>query len=201
MTNTYSVGTYYQELPGLISVPFSAEPRVLLHDSITVNNQSQHAKWNSFASPKVVMRPNDHCLPPRSLSALLSSISTAPFWCQDWNWEQWIRAGRGSEEALWEGKFAKRRLGRACHNQLSHSTSSLSFLPWSFFCFLLTNSFRDCSPSCPSHSSFSFLLCSIFWPSVSLSPLPTSFFPNFLLTFPPAFFFISFFNYYYYYFL
>ena len=66
MTNTYSAGTYYQELPGLISVPFSAEPRGLLHGSITVNNQSQREKWNSFASPEAVMRHNDHCLPPRS---------------------------------------------------------------------------------------------------------------------------------------
>ena len=87
MTNTYSAGTYYQELPGLISVPFSAEPRGLLHGSITVNNQSQREKWNSFASLEA-----DHCLPPRSLSALLSSISTAFFLSQDWNLEQWIKS-------------------------------------------------------------------------------------------------------------
>lgn len=58
------------------------------------------------------------------------------------------------------GKFKKRRLGRASCNLFSHSTSS-PFFP--FLEFLLSPNPRcDCSPICPTHSSFDSLSIPLF---------------------------------------
>ena len=156
--------------------------------------------------PKGGHETHDSCLPPRScLTYFQVSHWLVPFWCQVWHREKWRRGGKGSEEAVWEGTFKKRRLGRAICNLISIPSSPLSLLSLSFFFLLLANSlwllshqhipfqafdslFSPTWPVCCTTAShfFSIPLSDL---SISLSPLPSSLFLNFSfsLTFPPAF--------------